>query len=117
MIKEISFSKMVLRKQTTNNYRGEIFLNGKKIDNMAGAFVRGKYDVTSYLKENGENVLAVLVSPPDNPGISHEQSMLAGQGLNGGQSSLDGPTFIASVGWDWIPGIRDRNTGISRLRV
>lgn len=94
------------------NYRGEIFLNGKKIDNMAGAFVRGKYDVTSYLKENGENVLAVLVSPPDNPGISHEQSMLAGQGLNGGQSSLDGPTFIASVGWDWIPGIRDRNTGI-----
>ncbi|NDV64512.1 glycoside hydrolase family 2 protein [Bacteroides sp. 224] len=102
------------------NYRAEIFLNGKKLGNMTGAFIRGEYDVTSLLKPNGKNILALLVSPPDNPGISHEQSMLAGQGLNGGQLSLDGPTFIASIGWDWIPGIRDRNTGIwqdVRLKV
>ena len=25
---------------------------------------------------------------------------------------LDGPTFSAAEGWDWIPGIRDRDTGI-----
>jgi hypothetical protein len=25
---------------------------------------------------------------------------------------LDGPTFICTEGWDWIPGVRDRNTGI-----
>jgi beta-mannosidase len=25
---------------------------------------------------------------------------------------LDGPTFLCSIGWDWIPAIRDRNTGI-----
>jgi hypothetical protein len=25
---------------------------------------------------------------------------------------LDGPTFICTEGWDWIPGIRDRNTGL-----
>lgn len=103
------------------NYRAEIFLNGKKLGNMAGAFVRGEYDVTSILNPSGEkNILALLVSPPDNPGISHEQSMLAGQGLNGGQLSLDGPTFVASIGWDWVPGIRDRNTGIwqdVRLKV
>jgi hypothetical protein len=24
----------------------------------------------------------------------------------------DGPTFFCSEGWDWIPGVRDRNTGI-----
>ncbi len=102
------------------NYRAEIFLNGKKLGNMTGAFIRGEYDVTSHLNINGKNVLALLISPPDNPGISHEQSMLAGQGLNGGQLSLDGPTFIASIGWDWIPGIRDRNAGIwqdVRLKV
>lgn len=102
------------------NYRAEVFLNGKKLGNITGAFIRGEYDVTSLLDTNGKNVLAVLVSPPDNPGISHEQSMVAGQGLNGGQLSLDGPTFIASIGWDWIPGIRDRNTGIwqdVRLKV
>jgi hypothetical protein len=27
---------------------------------------------------------------------------------------MDGPTFLCSIGWDWIPGIRDRNTGIWR---
>jgi hypothetical protein len=58
------------------------------------------------------NVLAVHILPPDHPGIPHEQTMKAGQGLNGGALSLDGPTFISSVGWDWIPGIRDRNIGI-----
>jgi len=102
------------------NYRAEIFLNGKKLGNMTGAFIRGEYDVTRHIKTNGKNILAILVSPPDNPGISHEQSMLAGQGLNGGQLSLDGPTFTASIGWDWVPGIRDRNTGIwqdVRLKV
>lgn len=102
------------------NYKAEIFLNGSKLGNMTGAFIRGEYDVTSLINQDGKNILAILVSPPDNPGISHEQSMLAGQGLNGGQLSLDGPTFTASIGWDWIPSIRDRNTGIwqdVRLKV
>lgn len=93
------------------NYRAEVFLNGKKLGNIDGAFIRTEYDITSQVKNKG-NVLAVLIHPPYNPGISHEQSMVAGQGLNGGQLSLDGPTFIASMGWDWIPGIRDRNIGI-----
>lgn len=101
------------------NYRAEVFLNGKKLGNISGAFIRGEYDITSMIKDK-DNVLAVLIHPPYNPGISHEQSMVAGQGLNGGQLSLDGPTFIASMGWDWIPGIRDRNIGLwqdVRLRV
>ena len=25
---------------------------------------------------------------------------------------LDGPTFVATEGWDWIPAVRDRDTGI-----
>lgn len=29
---------------------------------------------------------------------------------------MDGPTFISSEGWDWIPGIRDRNIGILPLQ-
>jgi hypothetical protein len=54
----------------------------------------------------------VRVSPPPHPGIAHEQSIKAGPGENGGMETLDGPTFAATEGWDWIPGIRDRNTGI-----
>src|ERR1035438_4534634 len=51
-------------------------------------------------------------SPPQHPGIAHEQSMKAGPGENGGIQTLDGPAFAATEGWDWIPSIRDRNTGI-----
>lgn len=93
------------------NYRAVIYLNGKKIGNMDGAFKRGEFDVTGLIKKTG-NTLNVHIYPPANPGIPHEQSMVAGQGLNGGMLSLDGPTFISSIGWDWIPGIRDRNIGI-----
>src|SRR6185312_8438152 len=54
----------------------------------------------------------VRVSPPPHPGIPHEQSVAGGAGRNGGSLAIDGPTFIATEGWDWIPGIRDRNTGL-----
>lgn len=94
------------------NYAAEIYLNGKKVGTMKGAFKRGEFNITNLLKKNGENVLAIKILPPPNAGIPHEQSMIAGQGLNGGNLSEDGPTFISSIGWDWIPGIRDRNAGI-----
>jgi len=92
------------------NYRADIWLNSRKLGNMAGAFSRGRYEVTDLLGDS--NVLAVKIYPPYNPGIPHEQSMAAGQGHNGGVLCLDGPTFICSEGWDWLPGIRDRNIGI-----
>lgn len=94
------------------NYKADIYLNGKCLGDMKGAFIRGEFNITDLVNKNGENILAVHVFPPHNPGIPHEQSMIAGQGLNGGVLSTDGPTFISSIGWDWIPGIRDRNTGI-----
>ena len=101
------------------NYRAAAWLNGVKLGEMSGAFERGAFDATRELKPAG-NVLAVRVSPPPNPGIPHEESARTGQGPNGGQLCLDGPTFISSEGWDWVPGIRDRNTGLwqdVRLRV
>ena len=94
------------------NYRAIVWLNGKKIGKMSGAFVRGEFNVSYAINKSGENVLAVQILPPPNPGIPQEESPSAGQGPNGGQLCLDGPTFISSEGWDWIPGIRDRNIGI-----
>lgn len=93
------------------NYAAEMWANGKKLGDTRGAFVRGQFDLTPVA---GENVVAVRVSPPPHPGIPHEQSVSAGVGLNGGQLAADGPTFVATEGWDWIPGIRDRNTGLWR---
>lgn len=94
------------------NYKADVWLNGKMIGSMKGAFVRGIFNVTGLLQDGKKNVLAVHIYPPPNPGIPHEQSRIAGMGPNGGQLALDGPTFISSEGWDWVPGIRDRNIGI-----
>ncbi|WP_443751404.1 glycosyl hydrolase 2 galactose-binding domain-containing protein [Asticcacaulis solisilvae] len=96
------------------NYTAEIWLNGKRLGAMKGAFVRGQFDVTDALLPGQINVVAVRVSPPPHPGIPDEQSLTSGRGPNGGIQTLDGPTFVATEGWDWIPGIRDRNTGLWR---
>ncbi|MBN6151931.1 glycoside hydrolase family 2 [Xanthomonas sp. AmX2] len=94
------------------NYAGEIWVNGARVGQTRGAFARGGFDVSAHLQPGRRNVVAVRVSPPPHPGLPHEQSMSAGVGENGGMQALDGPTFIASEGWDWIPAVRDRNTGL-----
>lgn len=94
------------------NYQAEIWLNGKLLGTMKGAFRRGQFDATALLRRSHENVLAVKISPPPHPGIPQEQSMLGGPGENGGIMELDGPTFLATEGWDWIPAVRDRDSGI-----
>ena len=94
------------------NYAAEVWLNGKRMGAIKGAFIRGVFDVTEAVKAGAANVLAVRVSPPPHPGIPHEQSIKAGPGENGGMMCLDGPTFVDTEGWDWIPSIRDRDTGI-----
>src|SRR5215469_9202269 len=94
------------------NYAAEVWLNGKELGTIRGAFIRGVFDVTDAIQPGARNVLAVRVSPPPHPGIPHEQSLRAGAGENGGMMCLDGPTFVDTEGWDWIPGIRDRDTGI-----
>ena len=94
------------------NYKAAVWMNGKALGTITGAFIRGVFDVTEVIKPGVTNVLAVRVSPPPHPGIPHEQSMKGGPGENGGMMCLDGPTFVATEGWDWIPAIRDRDTGI-----
>jgi hypothetical protein len=94
------------------NYQGDIWLNGQLVGSLKGAFKRGRFNVSKLLRPRGDNVLAVRVQPPPHPGIPHEESTRTGQGPNGGVLATDGPTFISSEGWDWLPGIRDRNTGL-----
>jgi hypothetical protein len=94
------------------NYAASVWLNGKLLGEVRGAFSRGEFDVSANVTPGRPNALAVRVSPPPHPGIPHEQSIIAGPGPNGGIMCLDGPTFICTEGWDWIPGVRDRATGI-----
>ena len=94
------------------NYHAEAWLNGKPLGKITGAFIRGSYDVAPLLKPGGTNVLAARVWPQPHNGAAHEESPRAGVGPNGCDGVLDGPTFFCTEGWDWIPTVRDRCTGI-----
>lgn len=93
------------------NYKAEIRINGHFLGTIEGAFTRGQFDITRYLHGEEKNNLSVLIHPPHNPGIPQEANR-ENHGPNGGILCLDGPTFISSEGWDWMPGIRDRNIGL-----
>ena len=94
------------------NYRAEVWVNGAKAGDVRGAFARGTFDITSLVIPGQSAAVAVQVFPQPHPGVPLEQTVAAGTGPNGGITAIDGPTFLSSIGWDWIPGIRDRDTGI-----
>ena len=93
------------------DWKAEIYLNGAMVGRIEGAFMRGKFDVTTLLKPGRENSLAVLIIKNDNFGVVKEQTALSAD-KNGGMLGADNPTFHATVGWDWIPTIRGRDIGI-----
>jgi len=94
------------------NYSAVVWVNGVQVGTMRGAFARGTFDVSANVKAGHKAVIAVLVSPQPHPGDPHEHTLRAGMGPNGGETAIDGPTFLSTIGWDWIPAIRDRDTGI-----
>ena len=96
------------------NYSAEIWVNGHDLGSIRGAFSRGIFELSSVVVPGESAAVAVLVTPQPNPGNPHEHTLANGMGLNGGITAIDGPTFLCSIGWDWIPGIRDRNSGIWR---
>jgi hypothetical protein len=94
------------------NFSAQVWVNGHSVGTMKGAFRRGVFDISRVVTPGTEAVVAVLVSPQPHPGDPHEHTIRDGMGQNGGITAIDGPTFLATIGWDWIPAIRDRNTGI-----
>jgi hypothetical protein len=94
------------------NYTAIVWVNGTRVGDMRGAFARGHFDISANVKPGGKAVIAVLITPQPHPGVPHEHTILSGMGVNGGLTALDGPTFLSTIGWDWIPAIRDRDTGI-----
>ena len=92
------------------NWKADVWLNGEHVDCVEGAFKRGKYDITSYLKPT-DNVLAIRIIANANPGgvkLKTEKNT----DFNGGILGADNPTFHATIGWDWISTIRGRDIGI-----
>lgn len=101
------------------NYRAAVWVNGRQVADsaqMAGMFAEYSLDVTSMVKAGGKNAIAVRIYPLDYPGLpSKEQLKAMGDFYpNGGTTGDIGKnvTMLCSVGWDWIPPVRDRNIGI-----
>jgi beta-mannosidase len=96
------------------NYTADVWVNGKQVGSIKGAFIRGTFDISSAAKPGEKAAVAVLITPQPHPGDPHEHTLEKGMGGNGGITASDGPTFLCTMGWDWIPAIRDRDAGIWR---
>jgi hypothetical protein len=101
------------------NYRAEVWLNGRLIADsakMVGMFEEFDLDVSGAVHTGEENALAVKIYPLDTPGEPATPQLEALDEFyeNGGPTGDIGKnvTMLSSVGWDWIPEVRDRNIGI-----
>lgn len=94
------------------NFSAQVWVNKTYLGTMKGAFKRGIFDVSEYVMPGQKAAIAVLVTPQPHPGDPHEHTIADGMVTNGGITAIDGPTFLSTIGWDWLPGIRDRDSGI-----
>jgi beta-galactosidase/beta-glucuronidase len=101
------------------NYRAAVWVNGKQIADsaqMAGMFAEYSFDISKLIQAGKENGLAVKIYPLDVPGLPDTEQLKAMGDffLNGGPTGDIGynVTELCSVGWDWMPPVRDRNMGI-----
>ncbi len=101
------------------NYRAEVWLNGQLVADakkIAGMFGQWSLDVTGITFWGKSNTLAILVFPLDFPGLPAEPQLrtFGSFGENGGPTGDIGKnvTMQCSIGWDWIPEVRDRNMGL-----
>jgi hypothetical protein len=101
------------------NYRAEVWLNSRLIADsakMVGMFETFDLDVSAAIRAGEKNALAVKIYPLDVPGEPSTPQLKALGDFypNGGPTGDIGKnvTMLSSVGWDWIPEVRDRNIGI-----
>jgi hypothetical protein len=93
------------------NLNADVFLNGEQLGRIEGGFARARFDVTSKLRAGAPNAVAVRVEKMTSPGSIKEKTF-DHPDTNGGVLGADNPTYHATIGWDWIPTIRGRDSGI-----
>jgi len=94
------------------NWKADVSLNGTYLGKIEGAFTTARFDVSGIVRK-GENDVEIYIHRPDHPG-SNKADNLSRCARNGGKLGADNPTFHATVGWDWMPSMHDRNIGIWR---
>ncbi|GAA1671266.1 discoidin domain-containing protein [Streptomyces yatensis] len=96
------------------NHKADVWLNGERVGDLTYPFARAAFDVTRRLAGDGENALAVRITPMPVPGSPGDKGPEGESWVDAGASSmnLNSPTYLASSGWDWMPAVRDRAAGI-----
>ena len=99
------------------NYRADVWINGHKIADrreMAGMFLRFRYDISDFALPGKKNCLAVMIHQVDHPGLPDPgvQFEVFGKTRGHAKDIFRDETLKFSGGWDCAPVIRDRNMGI-----
>ncbi|MFG2076483.1 discoidin domain-containing protein [Nonomuraea maritima] len=96
------------------NHKADIWLNGQRVGDLTYPFGRSAHDITGLLTAHGEQALAVQITPmpfPGSPGDKGPEG-LAFVDAGANMMNRNSPTYLASSGWDWMPAVRDRVSGI-----
>lgn len=75
------------------NYKADVYVNGNEVGSVTGAFIRGRFDISDYVKKGKTNYLAVYIHWCNS-------------------AVVDMPSFLVSEGWDFSPKVPGRNMGI-----
>ena len=75
------------------NWKARVYVNGKKVGDVDGAFTRGRFDVTDLVHTGDKNFIAVYI-------------------VWCNSTTAYMPSFLCSASWDWMPAIPGRNMGI-----
>ncbi|QRP49530.1 discoidin domain-containing protein [Amycolatopsis sp. FDAARGOS 1241] len=95
------------------NHAADIWLNGKHVGSASNPFGRAVFDITPALNGSGDQNLAVKITPMPFPGSPGDKGP-AGQSFVDADSTMftNSPTYLAVSGWDWMPAVRDRASGL-----
>lgn len=88
------------------DYFATVWLNGRLLGEHEGTYVPFWFDVTSLLRYNGDNVLAVrLTHPwiPEDRGLTEYMNGNFSMSVYSRQPILSHPPYSINVGWDALP--------------
>ena len=96
------------------NHQADIWVNGHQVGGLTYPFARSSHEVTQLLADSGEQVLAVKITPMPFPGSPGDKGPAGLSFVDAGATMMNrnSPTYLASSGWDWMPAVRDRVSGI-----
>ncbi|GAA0481182.1 hypothetical protein Ade02nite_56440 [Paractinoplanes deccanensis] len=94
------------------NHAATTWVNDVEVGTVTHPFARGAFDITSALKGHAEHTVRVKISPMPHPGTPGDKTLNSWTFLGGGSIWKDSPTYLAVSGWDWMPAVRDRASGI-----